>query len=128
MTAPNPTPEPLVERVREMAKQASLGHTRFCVGIHDHGAFGVEEEWVDWDQAFAPLLTELTALRAEVGALKADKARLDWLERNTASVSCNYSTPDAWQVDVDAPDFGSVATHVGKDIRAAIDAARSDEI
>lgn len=39
--------------VAEMAKQASLGHKRFCVGIHDHGELGVEEEWEDWSATFA---------------------------------------------------------------------------
>lgn len=39
----------------EMAKQASLGHKRFCVGIHDYGHLGVEEEWIDWPEAFQRL-------------------------------------------------------------------------
>jgi hypothetical protein len=39
----------------EMAAQASLGHRRFCVGVHDHGELGVEEEWIDWSDAFARL-------------------------------------------------------------------------
>lgn len=39
----------------EMAVQAALGHKRFCVGWHDHGPAGVEEEWIDWSEAFAML-------------------------------------------------------------------------
>lgn len=73
MTAPTPD---AVAQARDMAKQASLGHKLFCVGFHDHGELGVEEEWVSWDDAFASLIA---AVRAECAA-KVDAEPCDWLQ------------------------------------------------
>ena len=66
----------VVARVGEMAAQASLGHKRFCVGIHDYGELGTEEEWVDWSDAFAPILAHLATVEAERDRLRAEVARL----------------------------------------------------
>lgn len=67
MTPSEPTPTPESRAVAEarrnglageMAKQASLGHTRYCVGIHTHDDGQVEEEWIEWSEAFARLRAE----------------------------------------------------------------------
>lgn len=52
--------QPLSELATEMAKQASLGHTQFCVGVHTYpdgflGATFEHEEWISWPDAFARL-------------------------------------------------------------------------
>ena len=69
------------------------------------------------------LKTELESLRAENASLRADKARLDWLDRNPRKISNaagyrgeqdTWSYFDAQKVFHDAPT-----------IRAAIDAARA---
>lgn len=39
----------------EMAKQASLGHEQFCLGVHTHDNGELEEEWIDWSEAFEKL-------------------------------------------------------------------------
>ena len=55
-----------VPLLAEMAKQASLGHKRFCVGIHEHEGGELEYEWIDWTDAFASLKADLlTAEEAE---------------------------------------------------------------
>lgn len=43
---------PSKELISEMAKQASLGHKRFCVGVHEHEGGELEYEWINWTDAF----------------------------------------------------------------------------
>lgn len=50
--ADRPVENELRPLISEMAKQASLGHKRFCVGMHQHDSGEVEEEWIDWSEAF----------------------------------------------------------------------------
>lgn len=62
------------ELSKEMAKQANLGHTQFCIGVHDwEDEFGyrVEEEWIAWDDAFKLLENALEKQIRE----KADNVR-----------------------------------------------------
>ena len=83
MTAPL---DPMAEAVRlatEMAAQASLGHRRFCVGVHEDG----ENEWCDWSDAFARLAalarpTLDPMAEAVDGAYEAFRERVTWFYRN----------------------------------------------
>lgn len=43
----------------EMAKQASLGHTQYCVGVHVLEGGETVPEWMPWPDAFARLLALL---------------------------------------------------------------------
>ena len=49
------------ELMREMAKQAALGHKQFCVGVHEMDGHAPQAEWVEWTEAFADLAAALAA-------------------------------------------------------------------
>lgn len=55
----------------------------------------------------------------------ADVERLDWLERETATLHCNFCHPDDWSVTVGHWDGSAGTTYSGDSIREAIDAAMS---
>jgi len=58
MSAANAVTE---ELMREMAKQAALGHKQFCVGVHEMDGHAPQAEWVEWTEAFADLAAALAA-------------------------------------------------------------------
>ena len=93
----------------EMAKQAELGHTCFCIGVHDGGF----SEWISWPKAFARL--------AQLNASPTDTERLDWLDASNWNAAALRPVGASWEV-VDKRG-GSLA--IRPDIRTAIDAAMS---
>ena len=69
--------------IGEMAKQASLGHRQYCLGIHILEGGEQVPEWVEWTEAFA-ILTAGFARTPEsaAGTAEPDSARLEYLLRN----------------------------------------------
>lgn len=71
--------------------------------------------------ALESLHNQLTRLRSENEALKADRERLDWLEQNNWGVATRSNRE--YQVKHDKLDF---AAPTAPEIRVAIDMARSE--